>query len=414
MKNEILFMILLIFCISSLQAQITFQQAKDSLSILEGEILNILETENDLPESIQMQALKDLRALDQLKQQLPGKKPNDGIATNAAISGSFDSVITSYNDLIGNLDIRAQKEHVITQYLDELTVDVKEKDNYITDDIYNPINFTTIIHRRPAENGYVTSISLLNRASRHFIKKEGTLHLEFDKKFVKYLTFAGKLDIRVKAFIERKDKTVKPLSVLGLTDVKANKTSDKSQIINKSDSLPIITDSYGITYLNSGLETISAEIAVPFEDVSIDETIIVEITNQKINGVGFISKFVFAEYGWSQGATGGFTFVQTIDGDDHIYRAAGSAGYAFRYDPKPSASFWRHFFSPSFGPELNVLQKDDTTLMGLGLFASSFSNAVKVGSGFYINGESNKMYVAIGLNFIEGYNKISELLNRVE
>lgn len=62
-------------------------------------------------------------------------------------------------------------------------------------------------------------------------------------------------------------------------------------------------------------------------------------------------------------------------------------------------------------PELNVFQVNDNAEMGMGLFLSSFYNMVKVGSGFVLNGEkSGSFYWSIGLNFIEGYNKIGEML----
>ncbi|WP_062060664.1 hypothetical protein [Aquimarina longa] len=287
--------------------------------------------------------------------------------------------------------------------------------NFQTSDIYNPINFTIIKHRRPAENGKSTNEILPNRSSVHYIKKGGVLHLEFRKDFVEKLTNAGKLNLNVKAFIQRKDNTIKPLSVLGLTEVTKNASSSKETILNDSDGKKgptEVADKYSIKYHASSSETISAEIDLSFQEVSIDDVVILRVTNKAVHNVGFTYKFVFAEYGWGQSTTGGFSFVQTIRGDDHIYRAAGTAGYAFRYTPKPSSKFLYHFFSPSFGPEINTLQKDSETLIGAGVFVTSFANSVKFGLGSYINGESNKVYFSIGLNFIEGYSQIKDLIAR--
>jgi len=418
MKKTTLVLLINLFCIHFLSAQITFKQAKDSLDVMEENILSVLETNSSsLSDNIELSALKNLRKLDSIKKVIPDFNIIARDNLTPEFKYEFDRIVILYNSFIDDIGKKIRRELLITEQLRELfgILEAEDYENDITKDIYNPINFTKILHRKPAENGVAASNTLFNRASRHFIKREGTLHLEFDKKFVRYLTFANKLNIRVKAFIQRKDKSIKPISVLGLTKVETTESSGQAKVLNNDTNIPLtIEDTYIVTYRDSGLESISAEIAVPFEEVSIDDTVIVEITNRAVNGVGFISKFVFADYGWSQGPTGGFTFVQTIDGDDNIYRAAGSAGYSFRYNPKPSAKFRNHFFSPSFGPELNVLQKDDETLMGLGVFISTAANAVKIGGGFYLNGESNKAYVAIGLNFIEGYNKISELLNRVQ
>lgn len=414
MKN--IFTLTLLFFLSyysfAQETTLNTKQAKEELNELESEILSILQEESkSLPTKILDEAFSNLKSIDSLKMKISKFDDTTILADN--LKKTYKDIFDKHQNFKDNLDLRVQRWQSIEENLEKLSARLNDEANKdeITKDIYNPINFTTIYHRKPAENGYASSEKLFNRSSRHFIKREGVLHLEFDREFVQYLTDASRLNLRVKAFIERKDKSVKPIAVLGLTRVETNKISDRTKLLNKKDETPQVTDSYTITYENSDKETISAELAIPFEEISIDDTIIMEITNQSIKGVGFISKFVFADYGWTQGPTGGFSFVQTIDGDDNLFRAAGSAGYAFRKVPKPSAKFWCHFFSPSFGTEINVLQKNNETLVGLGGFISTAANSVKFGLGSYLNGESNKVYFSIGLNFIEGYNTISDLVN---
>jgi hypothetical protein len=152
-----------------------------------------------------------------------------------------------------------------------------------------------------------------------------------------------------------------------------------------------------------------------WEDISKDDKIIISVINKASNNVGFSTVLIVDEFGWIHEPTGGFGFTKILNTNNNQYNAAGTIGYAFRYKARQSSSFFYHFISPSFGPELNVHQVNNETSIGLGVFASTMLNTVKFGIGFIANGKDNgKPYFSIGLNFVESYQKITELISKTQ
>jgi|GEM_PF-4484483 len=295
----------------------------------------------------------------------------------------------------------------------------KKSKNLITNNIYDPINWTLIRIRRKSENGkHVTEI-LPNRSSKHFIKPESEIIIEFDQLFVRELFKASKLKLRVTAYLERPDKSIIPLGAKGLTQVTLiEQATESAMLINldkKKDEFEI-SDKYQINYLKSSSEKLSTQIDLSNINESEGDIIKLSITNEDddIQGMGFDTTLEYINYGWEQGATGGFSFIKTSGAENKTVTTAGTAGYYFKFETKPSATFLRKLINPSFGPELNVLENGDQTLFGLGGFISTLANTVRFGYGIYLNGLNQQSYLSIGINFIEGIDTISGLLQKTK
>lgn len=300
--------------------------------------------------------------------------------------------------------------------LNDLSRNEGFKVNFHTMDIYNPINFTTLIERMPRSNGVSTSYEILNRNGQDYIKKGSQIHIEFDKEFIEKLILNNNLELQVLAFVERKDKTIKPLTVLGFTMVKDDSNQTDKNIKNISlTSEETVEYKYKLNFKESSIKSLSGEVNLAWEEISKDDKIIISVINKKSNGVGFSTTLIIDEFGWQQEPIGGFGFTRIFNSDNKQYNASGTMGYSFRYKPRQSSKFFWHFISPSFGPELNVQQINEQTSIGVGVFLSTFFNTVKLGGGFIANGKSNgKPYFSIGLNFIESYQKISELISKTK
>lgn len=85
----------------------------------------------------------------------------------------------------------------------------KEKDKKtekISNDIYNPINFTNITERMPSENGKIYRYKWDSWSSLQYIKKGSNIHIDFEKDFIDGL--GKECDIEILAYLQRKDKTI--------------------------------------------------------------------------------------------------------------------------------------------------------------------------------------------------------------
>lgn len=302
------------------------------------------------------------------------------------------------------------------------------RNDFQTPDVLNPINFTTIRERLPAQNGKAKSIKLPNRASISYIKPGSNIHLVFDTLFMRLLSEHDMLGLRVIAVIRRKDESIKPLSVSGLTSVNPGDNTTKEELLSESqrqfstslkekkegtEDTVDVKDNYTVRYYKSDKHTISAEINLAYENISDDDEIIITIENAIRHGLSYTVRLIFYDNSWKITPTGGFTFIRTLNTNDNNFHAGGSTGVAFQYHPKPSSSFWARFINPSFGPEINVLQDTDAkTIVGLGGFITNCMNTVKLGFGWNLNDGNNAPYISIGLDFIESFNTIKAVAEK--
>lgn len=297
---------------------------------------------------------------------------------------------------------------------DDLYDKLTKDDKSISDDIYNPINFTTITERMPKSNGYNTTYEFMLGAGMDYIKKGSQIHLEFKKDYINAL--GDECDLQVLAYIQRKDKTIKPLSVFGFTEVTED-TNNVGLMKNASDSSAL--KNTGVQYLYKiktnklNEKSYSGEINLAWEEIAEEDKIILHVNNKARSKTGFTMTLVYDDFGWKQNPTGGFSFVKIAEKGFTEFSPAASIGYTFRYQPRKSSFFWWHFLSPSFGPMLHVFQNGDNTTIGAGISVSTFYNMVNVGFGGTINGINHgKPYFSIGLNFIESYNTLTGLIKK--
>lgn len=280
----------------------------------------------------------------------------------------------------------------------------------VSDDIYNPINFTKISERMPYENGKVKKSIWNPWASLLYIKKGSNIHIDFDKDFID--TLGDECDIQILAHIQRKDKSIKPLSVSGFTKVvqmDENINELKQNALELSSSTKV-SYMYTVIKERTNSPSYSGEIYLAEEDINEEDKIILQIQNAKKNHTGFSQTFIYDDFGWKNNPTGGFSFVKIAKSNFTEFLPAASLGYSFRYQPRKSSSFLCHFLSPNFGPMMHVFQNGVDTTIGASIYISTFYNMVNIGFGSTINGVNHgKPYFSIGLNFIESYNTISNL-----
>ncbi|UEQ78997.1 hypothetical protein [Chryseobacterium arthrosphaerae] len=289
--------------------------------------------------------------------------------------------------------------------------EAKLDDQKFSDDIYNPINFTKIIERMPKANGYNTTYDFILGAGLDYIKKGSQIHINFNRKYIDALGSNCKL--QVLAYIQRKDKTIKPLNVLGFTIINEETQNTEAMKNGNISGLKDVNYLYKINTEKANGESYSGEINLTWEEISYDDRIVLHITNKAKNNTGFIMTLVYDDFGWKQNPIGGFSFVKIAKKGFTEFSPAASIGYTFRYQPRKSNFFWWHFLSPSFGPMLHVFQNNENTTIGTGLSVSTFYNMVSFGGGWTINGINHgKPYFSIGLNFIESYNTLTSLLKK--
>jgi len=350
---------------------------------------------------------------------------------SAEINCLYDSLLILYNQneaSIKEMSSKDKAKYVLKKYTkpkrdesgnissvrDEL--DKKTDNELMSEDVYNPINFTTLTERIPKYNGSNKKYTYSLWSGSDYIKKGSQLHLSFDKTYIEDLG-ANNLDLQVLAYIQRKDKTVKPLTVFGFTDVQTftqNTDNLKNATLQTEENeTPSIDYTYKIKVKSSLEKSYSGELNLAWEEISEDDKIILHINNKSKSNTGFSMVLVYDDFGWKQNPTGGFSFVKIAKSGFTEFLPAASIGYSFRYQPRRSIGFFRHFISPSFGPMLHVFQNNEDTTIGAGVYLSTFYNMVSVGFGSTINGVNHgKPYFSIGLNFIESYNTLTTLSNK--
>lgn len=274
-------------------------------------------------------------------------------------------------------------------------------------DIRNPITFTKFLVRNPAINGKGITIIPTNNASYHYIRPGSIVNILFIKEIYELLN----TDITIKAYIKKKDESIVPVGVGGFYDVKLE-TNQTNFEKNKQDD-KTLTYAYSMDrYYGAPIQT---EINTTNVKVEAEDKLYVSIINVSDGGVSFTTVFEYEDFGWTSQASGGFAWINPINTGSHEFVPAGSAGYSFYFKVNKGAPFWKKFFIPSFGPELNVLQgQDNKTMVGLGGSLSVFLRTVKVGYGWFLSGNNGKPYVSLGVNFIEGFQTISSVLNNIK
>jgi hypothetical protein len=174
----------------------------------------------------------------------------------------------------------------------ELVDFLKDNDKSISNDIYNPINFCTITERMPKTNGRNTIYTLILAAGQDYVKKGSQIYLDFDKNFVDVL---GKdCDVQVLAYIQRKDKTIKPISVLGFTTVNAIQ-NDKVGVMKSGESINSadVQYIYKVTRERGNGKSYSGELNIVWEDVAEEDKIIIQVTNTAKNNTGFTMTLIY-------------------------------------------------------------------------------------------------------------------------
>jgi hypothetical protein len=288
------------------------------------------------------------------------------------------------------------------------------KNPMYANDVRNPIAFTTFIIRNPKVNGKEILSIVGNFGSYHYIRPGSLINVLFNEALYNEKLKGARISIQ--AYIKRKDESVVPIAVSGYYNVSlASNGNDFEKNHNKNIDVNASTSSlnYNYTIESTPQLPIQAEINTSAANPQIGDKLIVTVTNVSDANVSFTTIMEYDDFGWSSEASGGFAWVNFINTGNKNFLAAGTAGYSFTYKLEKGARFWKNFFMPSFGPELSVLQdKDNNTLIGLGVSVSEFLRTVKVGFGWNLVGNNGKPYVSIGVNFVEGIESISTILKR--
>ncbi|WP_452600619.1 hypothetical protein [Pontimicrobium sp. MEBiC06410] len=285
------------------------------------------------------------------------------------------------------------------------------KTKYMYDaDIRNPIAFTEFLVRNPRVNGKSTLVKPDNLASYHYIRPGSLINIIFNKSV--YQKLEG-VELTIKAFLKRKNGTVVPINVSGFYEVKeeTNKSAFEKNTLKEAKGKENLDYNYEITITkNSPIQT---EVNTSVENPLPEDKLIITVSNVSDGGVSLTMTFEYEDYGWETSASGGFSWVNSR-GQTNNFRPAGSSGVSFHYKLNKGANFGWNFINPSFGPELIVLQNENSTStnVGLGLSVSTFLRTVKVGYGWYLTGDNGKPYFSVGVNFVEGYKSLSTILAR--
>jgi hypothetical protein len=288
-------------------------------------------------------------------------------------------------------------------------------DNLYSKDIRNPISFTNFIIRTPRINGRNRIINPSNSSSYNYIRPGSLINILFIKEQYKEL---NNVKVSISAYLVRKSQDIVPVNINGFyeVDLDSNKDNYKSNLGKQEASNTPNRLGYNYTIKPYKNYPIQSEINTESLNTQPGEKLIVTIKNVDDNYASFTTTFEFEDYGWTTQAGGGFSWVNTVNSGSKDYVAAGSSSLNFYFKPNKGSYFlFDNFFNPSFGPELIVLQdKDQKTLVGLGGSISTFMKSVKFGYGWYLTGNNGNPYFSIGVNFIEGYQAISSILNNIK
>lgn len=270
-------------------------------------------------------------------------------------------------------------------------------------DMRNPIAIAEFFVRHPRSNGANKLSHAGNFASVHYIKPGATIIIMFDKN--KYDLLPNHPLYRMTAYLKRKDNNVVPISIPPYSIVTTNSNETNFE---KNKTEPQLNYNYSVH--NIAAKPKQVEISTAGINPLEGDKLVVTIINDQEN-TQFTTEFEFQNFGWSNSPTGGFGWIRPKNGTQFL--ATGTAGYEFYYKHEKGANFWLNFFTPGFGPELNVLQDaNGNATLGAGAFMSFFLKTVKVGYGWFLNGYRGSSYVSIGLNFVSGIQAIKEIGKR--
>lgn len=323
-------------------------------------------------------------------------------------------LINELNYLKENILIRSTQEPLFkNKKIKELVKREEDTTKPLYDvDIRNPITFTRFIVRNPRINGKNTLIEPGNYAAYHYIRPGSMINIVFDKYILDKLDNED-IKLTIKAYLKRKNGTVVPINVSGFYEVKesTNKSEFEKNSLTEQEGEEDLDYNYDIkARRNSPIQT---EVNTSIENPQPEDQLVITIANISDGGVSFTTTFEYENYGWETSASGGFSWVNS-KGQTNNFRPAGSSGVSFHYKLNKGANFGWNFINPSFGPELLVLQGENSTStnVGLGFSLSTFLRTVKVGYGWYLTGENGKPYFSVGVNFVEGYKSLSTILAR--
>lgn len=273
-------------------------------------------------------------------------------------------------------------------------------------DIRNPIAFTVIVARTPRANGKNTMRFISNYSSYDYIKPTSSIHILFNKEVYKLL---NKAEIRIEAYIKRKDESIVPVSVSGYFDVSLS--TNESDFVKGGSNNKSVQYTYNIQ--SQSLPPVQAEVITNTANPQIGDKLVITVKNASDANISFTTTLEFEDSGWTSHGSGGFSWVNSINTGSKEFLAAGTIGYNFTYKFGKGTRFWTDFFMPSFGPEIVVLQSaTQNPQVGLGICVAEFLRTVKCGFGWNLVGNSGKPYVSVGVNFIEGIDAISGVLKR--
>lgn len=275
-------------------------------------------------------------------------------------------------------------------------------------DSRNPISFTKFLIRTPRTNGRDIEISPSNYSSYHYVKPGSIINILPIKEVYEHLG----VNIKIRAYIKRKNESIVPVTVSGFYDVKLTSNQTEFEKTNPTDATEL-NYKYDISQTAAGAA--QAEINTSSVNPQLEDQLVVTVMNVSDGHLSFTTTFEFEDFGWTHQPIGGFSWVNTVGVGSKNFLPAGTAGYNFYYRSNKGANFWGKVFTPSFGPEMVVLQDaQQNTVIGLGGSISLLLRTVKFGYGWYLNGNNGNGYVSLGINFIEGFQSISSILSRVQ
>lgn len=270
----------------------------------------------------------------------------------------------------------------------------------------NPENFTKFNIRKSAQGGKNTrQLGKSKFSSLHYIQKKSQIQIVFDK-----LEDTVKKDIKVKivATLIKTDNSKIPVEVFGYSKVTKSTTPKK----NDSKDLEKLEITYDVNYFEiEGENLVNTEVDV--SSLSLDEGDMIKIVVYNVKKdpkIGFSIIFEVDDFGWKSSASGGFSWLKTTGSNNINFKPSPNLGWSFYSKPNKGSSIGRLLLTPSFGPELTVVDYQDQATFGLGVQVSILANTVKFGYGFLANyDEKSRAYFTIGLNFIEGINTIKSI-----
>lgn len=408
-SNKTLLFLTLVFLTSFLSSQ-----EKESVESIKNEIKELNQSLNNKNEELS----KAISFLDELK----ASDPNNALITTKQKDLekikleviNIKASIFERNEALKTLENKSDENEFSTNTLLNANIISKDSEDneklyWYENDIRNPISFTQFIIRNPRTNGKDKLTRPSNLSSYHYIKPGSLINIIFNKEVYNQLNNA---QLTVSAYLKRVDGTIVPVTVSGYFEVEVNSNQvDFEKNIALTDAEDSLVYNFEINSKKGG--PIQAEVNTSMINPQPKDKLIITITNVSDGNTSFTTTFEYEDFGWETTASGGFSWVNTINQNNSNFKPAGSSGVSFHYKLDKGSKFWLNFINPSFGPELLVLQDaNQNTNVGLGLSISTALRTVKFGYGWYLVGENGRPYVSIGVNFVEGFKTISSILSR--